>query len=87
MIIGLTGPSGAHKTAAARRLARAHGFKRLHAGQPVKDAVRKGFGLSRRDTEGGGRDKPNLRLRGQKPRVVLEATSAALHATARCCPN
>lgn len=82
MIIGLTGPSGAHKTAAARRLARAHGFKRLHAGQPVKDAVRLGMGLRRRDTERKGKDQPNARLRGTTPRVVLEATSAAWHATA-----
>lgn len=81
MLIGLTGASGSHKTAAAKRLAKAHGFVRIHAGQPVKDAVRLGLGLGRFDTEKKGKDKPNMRLRGKKPRHVLETVSAALHAT------
>jgi len=40
MLIGITGPSGSQKTAVAKHLVKAHGFTRLHAGTPVKKAVR-----------------------------------------------
>lgn len=82
MLIGLTGPSGAGKTVAAKHLERRHGFARLHAGAPVKEGVAHGFGLTPRDMSAKGKDEPSERLGGAAPRAVMEAYGAALHAVA-----
>lgn len=82
MLIGLTGPSGSHKTKAAKHLQRRYGFKRMHIGQPVKDAVQKGYNLTDEQIKGKGKDNPASQLGGHTPRSVLEGHSLALHTTA-----
>jgi hypothetical protein len=82
MIIGFTGPSGARKTAAAKRLAAAWGFERIHAGEPIKAAVRQGYGLSRRQLRGKAKDRPAAQLGGATPRDLLEATGLGTHLSA-----
>jgi hypothetical protein len=82
MLVGLTGPSGAKKTLAAKHLERRHGFVRLHAGEPVKAGVRDGFGLTKKETKGKGKDRPSGKLGGASPRAVMEAYGAGLHAVA-----
>jgi len=79
MLIGITGHSGAHKTAVCKHLCKAHGFTRLHAGTPVKKAVRVLAGLNKAQTEGKLRDNPTMRLGGASPRDLLEAVGEATH--------
>lgn len=73
MLIGLTGPSGAHKTVIAKRLEAAHGFDRIHAGDPIKNGLRAGFKLGKNQVRGKGKDHPAHQLGGATPRSVLEA--------------
>ena len=85
MFIGSDRPSGSHKTAIAKRLEKAHGFTRIHAGRPVKNAVR-AFELTKAQTDGDLRDTPTMRLGGAAPRNNMEAwgdgtREAAPHAT------
>lgn len=79
MLIGLTGHSGARKTVVAKRLERAHGFIRLHAGQPVKRAFRAIAGMTKRDLRHAkGGHAPEIG--GAAVRDALEAHSAADYA-------
>ena len=82
MLIGITGHSGARKTDVCKHLCKAHGFTRLHAGAPVKKAVRTLAGLSKEQTEGKLRDTPTLRLGGAAPRDLMEAIGDATHSAA-----
>lgn len=80
MLIGLAAPSGSGKSAVARHLKRRHGFTRLHAGKPVKDAARAAAGLAKADvTERRRKDKPHFRLAGKTPRDLLEGIGEAVH--------
>jgi rhodanese-related sulfurtransferase len=81
LLIGLTGPSGAHKSVAAKRLKK-HGFVAIHAGDPVRDGVAAGHGLSQKDVKGKGKDRPNAKLAGAMPRAVMEAAAIGLHTVA-----
>jgi cytidylate kinase len=81
MLIGLTGPSGSRKTAVVKRLEEAHGFTRIHAGRPVKDAVR-AFGLTKAQTDGDLRDTPTMLLGGAAPRNIMEAYGDGTHEAA-----
>jgi adenylate kinase family enzyme len=82
MIVGLTGPSGAHKTVVAKHLQKSYGFNRYHAGTPIKNAVRKGYGLSKEQVGGKGKDRPAPQLGGAHPREILEAHGVATHTAA-----
>lgn len=82
MIVGITGPSGARKTVVAKHLKRQHGFARIHAGEPVKRAIRKGFRLSKAQTAGEAKDKPTIKLGGTAPRAVMEVVGTGIHAVA-----
>jgi dephospho-CoA kinase len=82
MLIGITGHSGSHKTDVAKHLCKAHGFTRLHAGTPVKKAVRVLGGLGKAQTDGKLRDNPTLRLGGASPRDLMEAVGDATHQAA-----
>jgi hypothetical protein len=55
---------------------------RVHAGQPVKDGVRKGLGLTRADVDGKRKDERNAQLGGAAARLALEAFGNGLHAVA-----
>lgn len=77
MLIGLTGHSGARKTLVAKRLERAHGFARMHAGRPVKRAFRASVGMSKRALKKLGKDKTLADLGGKSVRHAHEALSAA----------
>lgn len=79
LLIGLVGPSGSHKTKASKHLAKAHDFKRIHAGEPVKLALRKGFRLKKKQTAKKAKDQPTLKLGGATPRAALEATGDGIH--------
>jgi dephospho-CoA kinase len=81
MLIGLTGPSGSHKTSIAKHLVKAHGFVRLHAGRPVKRAVQ-AFGLTKTHTDGKLKDNPTMLLGGAAPRDLMEAVGNAVHEAA-----
>jgi hypothetical protein len=50
----------------------------MHAGRPVKSALQKGFRLSRDAVDGDGKEQPNMRLGGVKPRDLLEPVSDAI---------
>jgi hypothetical protein len=81
MIVGLTGPSGSRKTQVAKHLQRAHGFARIHAGAPVKAAIRAAAGMTReqvRATKNGS----TMMLAGADNRDLHEAVSAAVHGAA-----
>lgn len=87
MLIGLTAPAGSGKSEVAKHLRDNYGFKRLHAGAPVKKAFVEGFGLPANAVSGDGKDKSSLALGGKKLRPVMEAVSDAIaehapHATA-----
>lgn len=82
MLIGITGPSGSQKTAVAKHLCKAHGFCRVHAGTPVKKAVRMLASLTKAQTEGKLRDNPTMRLGGASPRDLMEAVGDATHQAA-----
>jgi dephospho-CoA kinase len=71
-------PAGSGKSKAAKHLRKAYGFKRIHAGRPIKTAMRKGFKLSPDAVDGGGKEKPNMRLGGVRPRNVMEHVSEAV---------
>lgn len=79
-LLGLVAPAGNGKTKAAKYLAKAYGMKRLHAGDPVKKAVRAAYGLSKADvTDDNLKDSPNhAQLGGLKPRDVLDAHGGAV---------
>ncbi len=79
MLIGVTGPSGSSKTKIAKRLQKAHGFSRMHAGRPVKRMMRAGFGLTKEQTDGKLRDVPTMRLGGAAFRDGSEAVGKAVH--------
>ena len=79
MLIGITGHSGAQKSEVCKHLCKAHGFTRLHAGTPVKKAVRTLAGLTKAQTEGKLRDNPTMRLGGAAPRDLMEAVGDATH--------
>ena len=81
MFIGSDRPSGSHKTAIAKRLEKAHGFTRIHAGRPVKNAVR-AFELTKAQTDG---DCATHRQCGSA--VRRHATSWRREATARTRPR
>jgi hypothetical protein len=81
LIIGLTGPSGAHKTQVAKHLVKAHGFGRMHAGAPAKAAVRAMSGMSR-DQVKAAKDDRTMMLGGADTRDLHEAVSDAMHRTA-----
>ena len=82
LLIGLIGPSGSHKTVAAKHLRKAHGFSRLHAGEPIKSAIRKGFRLKKKQTARGAKDQPTMALGGATSRAVMEAMGTGIHAVA-----
>ena len=82
MLVGITGGTGTRKTVIAKRLQAAHGFERLHAGQPVKTAVAEGFDLNARETTGKGKDRPTQKLGGATFRNATEAFGAGIHAIA-----
>ena len=83
MLIALVAPAGSGKTTAAKHLARRYGFKRIHAGQPIKDGVRRGFGLKRGAVEKRkGKEAPHILLGGASPRAVLEAYGEGIHQAA-----
>lgn len=83
MLIGLVAPSGTGKSAVAKHLQKAHGFKRYHAGEPLKRAFRKGFGLSKAEVGGDKAiDDPARKLGGVEARTVMDAASDAVHRTA-----
>lgn len=82
MIIGLTGPSGSHKTVVAKHLSRNYGFDKYHAGTPIKQAARRGFGLTKEQVSGEGKDRPAPQLGGAHPRHALEALGVATHTAA-----
>lgn len=81
-IIGLVGPSGSRKSVVSKHLKKQHGFARIHAGKPIKTAVRKGFNLKKGATAGDAKDHPNMKLGGAHPRAVMEAMADAQHAVA-----
>lgn len=81
-LIGLTGPSGSRKTVAAKRLAKRYGFQRIHAGEPIKHGVQKGFNLSNSQVRGKRKDVPAPELGGASPRMVLEPFGTAVHLAA-----
>lgn len=81
-IIGLVGPSGSHKSRVSKHLRKMHGFSRIHAGMPIKKAVRKGFNLKKSQTAGNGKDQPSMKLGGAHPRAVMEAMADAQHSVA-----
>jgi hypothetical protein len=82
MLIGVTGPSGSHKTDVAKHLCKAHGFCRIHAGTPVKRGVRTMASLTKAQTDGKLRDSATMRLGGAAPRDLMEAVSDATHTVA-----
>lgn len=82
MLLGLTGPSGSHKTVVARHLAKRHGFKRMHAGMPIKRGLRAGFGLDKAHTAGAAKDRPTMLLGGATPRAAMEAMGTGIHEVA-----
>jgi predicted kinase len=87
MLVGFTGHSGSRKTVAAKHLEKTYGFDRIHAGDPIKKGLEKGFGLSRGQIRSKGKDTPAMELGGAEPRDALEAQGygtavAAPHATA-----
>lgn len=82
MIIGLTGPSGSKKTVAAKRLQKNWGFTRIHVGDPIKKAVRDGFGLKKKQVMNVGKDTPAPQLGGATPRSVMEAYGVGIHTAA-----
>jgi hypothetical protein len=73
LLVGLTGPSGAHKTVIAKRFEKRFGFDRIHAGDPIKNGLREGFKLDKSQVRGKGKDRPAHQLGGATPRSVLEA--------------
>lgn len=79
MIVGLTGPSGSRKTVAAKHLERQYGFRRMHAGEPIKKAVEAMGGLRKDQVRRSAKDKPATGLNGHKPRTALEAVGVAAH--------
>ena len=80
MIIGLVGPAGAGKSKAARHLVKRYGFRRIHAGQPVKDALRAAGRLDKDAVERrSGKDRADIRLGGATPRAGLDAVGEAIH--------
>jgi predicted kinase len=78
MLLGLMAPAGSGKSKVAKHLKRRYGFKRMHAGAPVKKAMRAGFGLDKSAVNGKGKERPNMALAGAKPRSVLEPVSDAI---------
>jgi hypothetical protein len=82
VIIGLTGPSGSHKTVVSKHLGKDYGFERYHAGEPVKRAAQAAHGLSKRQVHGKGKDKPAPQLGGAHPRQMLESMGVAMHRAA-----
>jgi hypothetical protein len=82
MIIGITGPSGSRKTSVVKHLARRHGFASLHAGQPVKKAMRVGFKLGRAHTSGNAKDHATQLLGGAVVRDAMEASGHGIHQAA-----
>jgi hypothetical protein len=81
MIVGLTGPSGSRKTQVAKHLERAHGFARIHAGAPVKAAIRAAAGMTR-DQVRSTKHSKTMMLGGADSRELHEAVSVAVHSTA-----
>jgi len=81
MLIGLTGPSGSYKTQVAKHLQKAHGFARMHAGAPVKAAVRAMSGMNRKQVR-KAKDAPTMLLAGANSRDLHEAVGDATHEAA-----
>src|SRR5579884_388227 len=82
MLLGVMAPAGSGKSKAAKHLVKRYGFTRLHAGAPVKEAMRRGFGLDKAAVDGGRKDLPHIKLGGARPRAVMEPISDALAAHA-----
>jgi hypothetical protein len=78
MLLGMMAPAGSGKSKAAKHLVKRYGFKRLHAGAPIKKALRAGFGLGRADTDGARKESANIKLGGASPRAVMEPVSEAI---------
>lgn len=78
MLIGLTAPAGSGKSKVSKRLRNRYGFKRMHAGKPVKTAMRAAFGMSKEAVDGPGKDAPHVDLGGVEPRAIMERVSEAV---------
>lgn len=83
-IIGVVAPSGSGKTVVSKHLEKRHGFARIHAGKPVKDAMRAAFpALTKNDVGGDDRiDEAHAAFGGVPTRTVSDAVSAAVHEAA-----
>ena len=80
MIIGLLGPSGSGKSKVAKRFVKKHAFTKIHAGAPVKKAMRAGFGMDKASVGGDDEiDSPHRALGGVAPRAVMDPVSEAVH--------
>ena len=74
--------SGAHKSVAAKHLRDAWAYKKIHAGQPIKDAVQVAGALTAEQMKGKGKDRPAPQLGGATPRDLLEAVGFGTHLAA-----
>jgi hypothetical protein len=63
-LVALLGVSGSGKSAVARRLVEAHGFTLLRFGDPVRDMLKAGFGLTDADFDGMARNQRQPRFGG-----------------------
>lgn len=77
MLIATTAPAGSGKSLVSKRLRKKYGFKILHAGAPIKEAM-KAFGLSDDAVDGPGKEKAQMALGGARSRPVMESVSKAI---------
>lgn len=63
-MVALLGVSGSGKSAIARRMATEHGFTPLRFGDPARDMLKAGFGITDEELEGDTRSAPQARFGG-----------------------
>ncbi len=74
-VVGLLGVSGSGKSVVARRLYEHHGLTRIRFGEPQRDMLRSGFGLTDAEIDGPDRLRPNDRLGGHTPQHLIHTLS------------
>lgn len=74
-IVALLGVSGSGKSIVSRRLLEDHAFTRLRFGDPIRDMLKAGFGLSDYDIDGQGRTISRGRFGGNTPGTLVQTLS------------
>lgn len=73
LIIGISGKRGTGKSLLANPYLKARGFNILAFADPLKEDVRRAYGLLKEHTDGDKKEEPNYKLGGKTPREAMIA--------------